>query len=173
MSVARHRRALAIALALALAAGCGETAHYTLRDRQVPVAPEDEEPRSSADEPSATPAPSAPGASRVEEPSPIRVTVHTTSGPLSPSLARRALAPHRAAIERCFREVLGPSASGSIRASIFVDASGVARADLETMEPTLDRVLPCVAAALERVAFPATAEGRPTHVVAMIARTPS
>lgn len=98
--------------------------------------------------------------------------VHTTSGPITRAVAERALAMQRMRIDHCYRTVIGPDAAGSMRASIHVEASGAARAELETMAPELDRVLPCVDAALERAPFPASSDGRPTHVVAEIARTP-
>lgn len=103
--------------------------------------------------------------------SPVTITVRTTSGPVSTAIARHALSTQRGAIDQCYRRVLGPSGTGSIRASLTVEASGSTRADLETMTPALDRALPCVDTALERTRFPASSDGRPTHVVAEISRT--
>jgi hypothetical protein len=109
---------------------------------------------------------------RVVAPRAVTIRVHTTSGPITRAVADRALSMQRSRIDHCFRATAGPQAGGSMRASIHVEASGAARVELETMTPELDRVLPCVDAALERTPFPATSDGRPTHVVAEIARTP-
>lgn len=114
----------------------------------------------------------SPPAARAPVPSsPVTITVRTTSGPVSTAIARHALSTQRGAIDQCYRRVLGPSGTGSIRASLTVEASGSTRADLETMTPALDRALPCVDTALERTRFPASSDGRPTHVVAEISRT--
>jgi hypothetical protein len=102
----------------------------------------------------------------------VTIRVHTTSGPITRAVADRALAMQRMRIDHCYRTVAGMDSAGSMRASIHVEASGAARAELETMTPELDRVLPCVDAALERAPFPASTDGRPTYVVAEIARTP-
>ncbi|MBX7190550.1 MAG: hypothetical protein K1X94_00745 [Sandaracinaceae bacterium] len=113
-----------------------------------------------------------------EDPPPVRpdsrvtITVRTTSGPVSAAVARVALGTQRPAIDACYRSVLGPDAAGSIRASISIEASGAPRVELETMTPSLDRVIPCVDQALERTRFPASADGRPTHVIAEVSRTP-
>jgi hypothetical protein len=109
---------------------------------------------------------------RVLEARAVTIRVHATSGPITRAVAERALAMQRMRIDHCYRTVAGPSSAGSMRASIHVEASGAARVELETMTPELDRVLPCVDAALERTPFPASSDGRPTHVVAEVARTP-
>lgn len=181
MSSTMKRTTFTIAVAcVAALAACGGSPGYTLRDRAVSSDRErvereergeptretlgDEASDAATDEPTDEPTREEPGSN-------VRIHVHTTSGTLSPTLALRTLEPHRAAIERCFVTVLGPDATGTTRASIHVEASGAARAELETLDPAIDRALPCVDAVIERVTFPASPQGRPTHVVAMIART--
>jgi len=39
------------------------------------------------------------------------------------------------------------------------------------MVPEIDRALPCIDAALERTPFPATSDGRPTHIVLEVSRS--
>lgn len=108
---------------------------------------------------------------RQEAASNVTITVRTTSGPVTVGVARQALSVQRARVDHCYRTVLGPDAVGSIRASLHVEASGAVRCELETMVPELDRALPCIDAALERTPFPASADGRPTHVVAEVSRS--
>lgn len=108
---------------------------------------------------------------RRAEASNVTITVHTTSGPISAGIARHALAAQHLRVEQCYRSVLGPDAVGSIRASLHVEASGATRCELETMVPEIDRALPCIDAALERTPFPATSDGRPTHIVLEVSRS--
>lgn len=115
------------------------------------------------------PAARAPGA---EARGAVTIRVHTSSGPISRAVAEHALSRQHARLAQCFLTAAGPDATGSIRGSIHVEASGAARVELETMSPELDRALRCVDTTLERSPFPASHDGRPTHIVAEIARTP-
>ncbi len=101
----------------------------------------------------------------------VTITVRTTSGPITAFVARRALSAQQDRVERCYRSVLGNDAVGSIRASLHVEASGATRCELETMVPEIDRALPCVDAALERTPFPASTDGRPTHIILEVSRS--
>jgi hypothetical protein len=63
------------------------------------------------------------------------------------------------------------SVAGSVRASVTVEASGGASAELETNVAELDPLVPCADAALERTRFPATSAGR-THLVVDVSFAP-
>ncbi|GAB4200778.1 MAG: hypothetical protein OHK0013_12120 [Sandaracinaceae bacterium] len=179
------RRATVVLLALGLAA-CGQ-GHYAMRERTTAreaetgteTGTETEAGTETAEAEHAPPermgaAPEVERQQRAAEARPrVGVQVRTVTPPVTPTIARRVMQLHSAQLEQCYASALvsDPSIAGTVRVTLTVASGGSATAELETMAPSLDRVLPCLDRALERARFPIT-DGGPSHVVIELGFSP-
>lgn len=182
------RRAAIALFALDLAA-CGQghhamrertTAHETELELEPEIASESEsESESGTETDNATPDRMGTAAEAERQPRADRarprvgIQVRTVTPPVTLTIARRVLELQSPQLEQCYALALAsvPSIAGTVRGTLTVASGGSATAELETMAPSLDRVLPCLDRALERARFPVT-DGGPSHVVVELGFSP-